>query len=315
MNRLVLINKETKTAYCPERCSCCSYMDLYYSNSLINRFLRKMILSFKLPGKKLVLNKWTEEIENSDEIIVFDTGNAVELIRWIKKRAPGKRVILWYWNPVVNSIPVEKAVLSGAELWSFDPNDCKKYGLRYNSQYYMRENLLDPDEERKEPKDVFYVGKDKGRSETLYSLKQVFDANGITYNFHLVQYNKQGSSPYFEYKELLKYHEVLQNIASSKAIIDLVSEEQSGLTIRPIEALLYKKKLITDMKGISAFKIYNPKNVFILGADNIEDLPDFIHSPFDEKDYDSLCEFYLMEAWLERFDAENSWFDYNDQLE
>lgn len=315
MKRLVLINKETKTAYCPEQCSCCSYMDLYYTNSLVNRFLRKMILSLNLPGKKLVLNKWTDEIRNSDEIIVFDTGNAVELIRWIKKKVPEKRVIFWYWNPVVNSIPVDKAKQSGAELWSFDPKDCKKYGLRYNSQYYMRENLLGPDEEKKEPRDVFYVGKDKDRAETLYRLKQVFDENGITFNIHLVQYNKQESCRYFEYKELLKYHEVLQNIAASKAIIDLVSEEQSGLTIRPIEALLYKKKLITDMKGISAFKIYNPNNVFILGVDNMEDLPAFIRSPFDEKDYDSLCDFYLMEAWLERFDMENGWFDYKDQPE
>ncbi len=64
------------------------------------------------------------------------------------------------------------------------------------------------------------------------------------------------------------------------------------------------------MKGISAFKIYNPNNVFILGVDSIEGLPAFIRAPFDDKNYDYLCEFYLMEAWLERFDIENSWFNY-----
>ncbi len=310
MNRLVLINKETKTDYCPKQCSCCSFMDLYYSNSFINRLARKVILSLDLPGKRFVLNKWIYELDKNDEVIVFDTGNAVELIRWIKKRFPEKKAILWYWNPVSISIPISKTKKTTAELWSFDPEDCKKYGLRYNTQFYMRENLLDASDNYTEKKDVFYVGQDRDRAKILYGLKQVFDENDITYSFHLVQYNNSDNNQLFQYKELMKYRDVLFNIISSKAIIDLVSEEQSGLTIRPIEALLYKKKLITDMKGISAFKIYNPNNVFILGVDNMKDLPAFIHSPFDEKNYDSLCEFYLMEAWLERFDLESSWFDY-----
>lgn len=285
-------------------------MDLYYSNSILNRIIRKLILKLDLPCKRLVLNKWTDEVENYDEIIVFDTGNAIELTGWIKKRFPEKRVILWYWNPAACTIPVSKALRSGAELWSFDPEDCKKYGMRYNSQFFMRENLLDPDEEIKEAADVFYVGKDKNRAGILNRLKQVFEENGITYNFHLVKNGRQSSGQDFEYKEPIEYHEVLLNAASSKAIIDLVSEAQSGLTLRPIEALLYKKKLITDMKGISRFRIYNPKNVFILGVDNTDDLPAFIDSPFDERDYDALCRFYMMEAWLERFETEDSWFDY-----
>ncbi len=310
MNRLLLINRATIAGYCPRQCDCCSLMELYYSNTLLNRIIRKLILKLHLPGKRLVLNKWIYELENYDEIIVFDTGNAIELAGWIKKRHPEKRVILWYWNPAVYTVPVRKAKRSGAELWSFDPNDCLKYGLRYNSQFFMRENMLESNENTKTAVDVFYVGKDKNRANILYWLKQFFDAKGISYYFHLVQNAGQSKNQYFDYKNPMEYHEVLLNVVSSKAIIDLVSESQSGLTLRPIEALLYKKKLITNMKEIARFKIYNPKNVFILGVDNPEDLLAFINSPFDERDYESLCDYYMMEAWLERFASEYSWFDY-----
>ncbi len=69
---------------------------------------------------------------------------------------PGKRVIFWYWNPVVNSDPIDKVKQSGAELWSFNPEDCKKYGRRYYSKFYMREKLLEPVEMGKRAR-MFYM--------------------------------------------------------------------------------------------------------------------------------------------------------------
>ena len=277
-------------------------MELYYSNSFFNRVLRKMILSFGLPGDRLVLNKWIDEIKNYDEIILFDTGNAAGLIRWIRKRYPEKRLILWYWNPVEKTIPLESVTGLGAEIWSFDPSDCRKYGLKYNTQFYFRENQMSFPAAEDMHSDVFFVGTDKNRTEMLSRLKEVFDAASIRYTFHLVRYKGAGNTE-IEYQEPLKYREVLLRVAGTKAVLDLVSEGQHGLTLRPLEALFYKKKLITNMKNITEFSVYDPENIFILGLDAIEDLPAFIASPFNDERAASLSAFYSMDSWLERFDG------------
>lgn len=315
MNRLVLINNQSTTEYYPDHCGCCSMMDLYYSNSMFNRVVRKVILKAGLPLKKLIFNEWTEHLEQADAIIVFETGNIGEIVRWIRKRCPEKRIIVWYRNPVEKTVSVDEVKgIPGVEIWSFDPADCIRYGLRYNTQFFFRENLVPPEPPADAGPDVLYVGLDKNRAGTLHGLKTFFDERNISSEIHLVRAKDSVGNPWFPYQRSLKYREVVSKVSGTKAVIDLVSEGQSGLTLRPLEALLYRKKLITDMKSIIDFKIYDPKNVFILGVDDPEKLPAFISSPFDDAGYEVKGDYYFMENWLDRFDRQESRFDYKRPL-
>ena len=64
--------------------------------------------------------------------------------------------------------------------------------------------------------------------------------------------------------------------------------------------------MIEDMYSISnnvdleKEPLYHPDNVFILGKDNIEELPEFLHAPLSEMD-DSVYDYYRFSAWLHRF--------------
>ena len=310
-DKLVLIHNQPALDYFPPGCSCCRLMELYGSSSFINRAARKLILSAGLPGKRAVLNDWIDEIKNCREIIIFDTGNAAGLIKWIKKEHPDKRVILYYWSPVAETAHEEEARKLGAELWSFDPADCRKYGLRYNSQFFITENMqphLPADKEGSA--DVFFAGQDKNRAKTLVELKTLLDRHGISCFFNLVRCKGTDPDPRLQYFGPMKYSEVLANAASCRAVLDLVSEGQHGLTLRPMEALFYKKKLITNMQDISRFRIYDPDNVFVLGTDNTEDLPDFISSPYNDRYHAELCEYYMMDSWIRRFDMQEDASDF-----
>ena len=312
-DKLVLIHNQPALDYFPAACSCCRLMELYRSSSLLNRSARKIILSAGLPGKRPVLNDWIDEIKNYDEIILFDTGNAIGLIRWIKGRYPDKRVILYYWSPVAETAHEQEARDLGAELWSFDPGDCKKYGLHYNSQFFIGENMQPHTANGKtDAADVFFVGQDKDRAKTLTDLKTLFERNGIRWYFNLVRYKGTDPSPDLPYYGPMKYGEVLENVAASKAVIDLVYGEQTGLTLRPLEALYYKKKLITNMKNIVNFRIYDPENIFLLGADDPDKLPAFITSPYDDRNHAALCDYYDMAGWIGRFDASEEISDYKE---
>lgn len=49
---------------------------------------------------------------------------------------------------------------------------------------------------------------------------------------------------------MISYQENLDNIRKSKCIVDVVQKGQIGLTLRPLESLFFKKKLLTNNKCI-----------------------------------------------------------------
>jgi hypothetical protein len=102
------------------------------------------------------------------------------------------------------------------------------------------------------------------------------------------------------YKKPISYDDVLVKIGKSKAILDYLSDPSDGLSLRPMESIFHKKKLITNSKLIANYDFYRPQNIFILGRDNLSDLPEFLNSPYEEIDKE-IIEKYDFKNWLNRF--------------
>jgi hypothetical protein len=79
---------------------------------------------------------------------------------------------------------------------------------------------------------------------------------------------------------LVPYADVVAQDFKSKALLDLVQENQNGLTWRPIEAMYYRKKLITNYENIRQYDFYRKENIFILGKDDLSTLNLFINSEY-----------------------------------
>ena len=298
---LVLYTQDGKNFF-PDYSEYCYLMPLYKKGNYIHRVYRKIIFRFRLPLYNILFSHWLSIISKVDTIIIFDTGNAPFIINWLRKKYPQKRIILWFWNSIKDTIKPNLIDSSNIEMWSFDKSDCYNYGLKYNIQFFIDENLkcLNNNVETNEV-DVFYVGVDKNRAKLLYELKKIFDNNNISYNFNLVKYRNSTNDFNIDYKAPLKYLEVLEYIHKSKAIVDLVAEWQTGLTLRPLEALFLKKKLITNMKDIREYDLYNKNNIFIIGIDDNDTLVDFINSEFDETNRENLMKNYSFKEWLLNF--------------
>lgn len=97
----------------------------------------------------------------------------------------------------------------------------------------------------------------------------------------------------------ISYSEILNNISQSKCLVDIVQDGQEGLTYRPLEALFYNKKLITNNKTITEYDFYKEENIYILGKD-ARSLKKFIESdfvPWNEK----IVKKYTIENWIKNF--------------
>ena len=94
--------------------------------------------------------------------------------------------------------------------------------------------------------------------------------------------------------------DILDYISKSKAIVDFQGDWQHGITLRPLEALFYGKKLITNSKEVEKMDFYRPGNVFCTYKDDISNINKFLDSPL-EVIPDEVIKKYDLTGWVERF--------------
>jgi hypothetical protein len=101
----------------------------------------------------------------------------------------------------------------------------------------------------------------------------------------------------FEFNPLTK-DGLIQKINRGKVILDIQHAGQKGLTMRTIEMIGAKKKIITTNKEIMEYDFYNPNNIFYLDRDNIELKKSFFDNPYKEIDKEVYSK-YSIGGWLQ----------------
>lgn len=174
-------------------------------------------------------------------------------------------------------------------MFTFDENDALKYGMTLYNQFTPAYEILKY-RKFKEEYDATFIGYDKGRKAILESLVSLNE--DINFNIKLVQ--KEG-----RLKRLLNlllrqgnsnYEQFINQQYSTKCVIDIVKENQYNETMRYIEALIAKRKIITNNLNIFSNPLYCYDNVYVLGQDD-RALSEFIAGVFKPISDDSLKEF------------------------
>ena len=249
--------------------------------------------------KRIVFNNPSPS-PNDDKIIVFDTLVTPPYLYWLCKQYPNKRIIFWYWNPADGNRRFD-LFPPKVELWSYSPEDCKKYGFRYNTTFYFDcvaqyagSNMKKP--VRENPL-VFFLGREKGRGNDLNQIKECLEKNGADVQLHLMKEKSRKSKG----KEKVKpYHEVIKEIDQCDILLDYTLNPRAGLSLRPMESLFWGKKLITNNETMVDYDFYKEENIYILGKDKRR-LKDFFEMPYVEPDK-KIRDRYLLSNWLARFD-------------
>lgn len=241
-----------------------------------------------------------KDIMSAKRIILCEPRNCCDIVKFIKKYNKNVQVVIWTWNIIdhdsINDI--KKAKKNDLKIYSFDKDDCLKYGIKYNF------NLLPvfKIKEFSEIKGCFFCGQDKNRFSALENLGKQIIETGNTINILIVK-DRHIKYPSKSIIKLLSnnipYAEILNNISQAKCLIDIVQDGQIGLTYRPLEALFYNKKLITNNKAIKSYDFYKEENIYILGEDK-RTLKEFIESDFVHWN-EKIVKKYTIENWINNF--------------
>ncbi|NMO74826.1 hypothetical protein [Vibrio breoganii] len=183
-----------------------------------------------------------------------------------------RRQILLIRNKYNNDLM--SRVESDVECFSFDIEDCSKYNLKYYRQYCSgyAELVNQPSRKINDRYNItmYFLGLNKGRTKWLNYIKSI--SGGVNHKF-LVKYQSnlfiRFICVFFKVEKytLLSYKEHLDNVNECNIIVDIVQEGQSGYTMRTIESLLARKKLITNNKNVISEDFYDPNRILVLSGD------------------------------------------------
>ena len=115
---------------------------LYKNDSLINKIFRYIGLHIYKPFLYFCYGNWKKNIEQYDLFIIESRKTFEYLIKYINKKCPQKRIIVWYWNEITprEMNPIEIRQKYFCETWTFDMEDAKKYNMNFNDTYYFNVN-------------------------------------------------------------------------------------------------------------------------------------------------------------------------------
>ncbi len=244
--------------------------------------------------------------------IVFD--GLVEMVdlAWLKKNNPVARLILVVWNPVSRiKLDLDAARQMGYEVWSYG-KQCAQYHMKENLYFYcesMYEKALQTD--ARTQYDIIFAGKDKGRMDKI---KELINQNG----WQKLKWNLYFTPDHFwqifkkkEYRRTLDYEDVQAMQANARAIMELMPAPDADITMRTLDSLILKRKLITDAKEIKERDYYNPNNVFVIGDDPADALEEFLNKQYVPISED-IVKRYTLDEWVKRIVNDtpvNEWRD------
>ena len=186
------------------------------------------------------------KLSSEDNVLILEQKNkyVCKIIRRIVPK--GVRIYNYFVNPINRVFSQDIAKQSIAEIadmgfimCSFDKNDAELYNMKYVGQY-----LRHPERSQLETKtdiDFFFCGLAKDRKGFLDELLDKLVRSGFKCCF-IVPENSRDSITGDQYCEYA---------FRSRCIVDICQKGQTGLTRRPLEALFFRKKLLTNNSYIS----------------------------------------------------------------
>jgi hypothetical protein len=212
-------------------------------------------------------------------------------ISWLKRRYPGSKFVWFLHDFIANhndfytgevlDIDYYKRVFD--RVFTCHPSEAAERGLVFHKVPISKLYNNSPATRC----DVLFVGKDKGRLERLLHIYDSLTQKGARCRFFVLGSSCKTIDPSREGFILLDrpmpYREGQAWAAESNCLLELRADSRAGETLRASEALIYGKKLITDLSVLAESKDFNSQNLRLLDADDGTDCIDiqFLTSPLE----------------------------------
>lgn len=234
-------------------------------------------------------------------------------LRLIRQLFPTAKLILYMWDSLVNNKNISKKWKYYDIIYTFDRMDYleNKNVINFLPLYYYENYLPFMSYQKEYQYDLSFIGTvHEDRYKVITEVcNQVNKSGGKTFSYffspHKIIFwlNKLRNKHYKEIKmsdvsfDLMPFEKLYEVYSNSKCVIDVESSTQNGLTMRTIEMIGLRKKLITTNEDIVNYDFYNPNNILVIDRNDPKIDFDFFGKPYEILN-DEVYYKYSLEGWL-----------------
>ena len=287
------------------------------STSTLMRGLSRLNKKFVQPA----ISKYMDEIIKNAEEKQFDSvimiygmtfSFSVRMIEDLKAVLPNATFTLYLWDSMKNLPGSDGIIKLFDNVYSFDKGDANEK-IRFLPLFYHKKFEQIAELSRSSEKEYFcaYIGtahpqKLKYINDMSKLLKKNYPNQFI---YHYIPsrlkyyYHKLKDKEYKNIRlsdlssEKLSFNQIVDVFVKSDCILDAPQAGQTGLTMRTLEALGAKKKLITSNTSIKDYDFYNPTNIYVYTpGEDFDFSSDFFTKPYEELPTE-IYEKYSISSW------------------
>lgn len=293
---------------------------VYYDERPNNKVSTKVILRLFSKGLNKALNKYYNSILEETKSVKFDflfiiKGESTPSFFLEKFKAKNIKAefIFYSYDSLKNNSNAKFNFKYFDKIFSFDKQDVESHSsLKFRPLFFLDEYVKKVDVEN--VYDISFIG--TAHSDRYNLVKNIVQAFKLSYpNLGSYIFFYCQSKWYYRFRKVfdndfrnvlitdlsftpLKLEEVSQVFAKSKCIIDIQHPNQTGLTMRTIEALGAGKKLITTNREISKYDFYDSRNILIVDRKSPKIPFAFLSTDYVDIDYEILRK-YTLKSWVE----------------
>ena len=291
----------------------------YFDERPKNTFLYKSLIRLNKKLVKTPINNYYKDILSKTkttnyDYVFFIKGEVVtpKILEELKQQQKDAKFILYLWDSIKNIKSVKNIFPLFDKILSFDLSDTNENSfLHFRPLFYLDTYAQLPLIQEEYDNDLFFIGTaHPDRYPVLMKSRDFLKANNLkSYFFIYLQdwriyyiwklfhksFRKAKKSD-FEFKPINK-EEIKTIIKNTTCVLDIEKSIQTGLTMRTLEVLGARRKLITTNKTVKEYDFYNENNIFIIDRENPVISAEFIKKKYQEIDQDVYVK-YSLEYWL-----------------
>lgn len=231
---------------------------------------------------------------NYDVIIKIGRVFIKEEVKLLKEK--GKKLICHYWDTIsydeLDKFELDKKYFN--KISSYDQENCKEFKLKYLPNFYFEEETI----MKKELKDIYCITSDFTKKELLERINEYCIKNKIKADINLVDEKlSQNKSNIKILERGIELEQMIKECKETKAILKIIRDRNRAPSMRTMDCIGLRKKLITNNKSIIKEDFYNSNNILIIDENNINIPNEFFLTPYEELSR-NIYEKYNLKNWL-----------------
>ncbi|MCY1493387.1 hypothetical protein D9M68_272230 [compost metagenome] len=288
----------------------------YWLDKPSNTLTTKALVRLRPTLVRAQMHAYVRRIASSTvpyDVVLIIKGEAFdkEAIRMMRHAWPDARFIYYTWDSFKNYPHLVPLLPLFDQAYSFDSAECKSIpNLRHIPLFFVdKYRNLSTEQIEYDLCSIASVHSD--RYPVIQRIKQAAPSGSRSYEYYFYPsrraflarkyLDRNFHAPPIDAVQFqpLAEDRLLDTLRKCKVVVDVQHPGQTGLTMRTLEMVGARKKLVTTNPRVKEYDFYDPDNILIVDRDNPAVPESFLASPYRRLP-EEIYEKYSVVGWLSR---------------